>query len=107
MALDLMISRANVDLAVRYLDQCRVEGKPATLVGAFWYIDVHNKLVPEAEEINEALKEREDVFVQRAGDVVAFGYTGSEREITAEDMRAADRQYRKEFAAAYAKLRAK
>ena len=102
-----MINRANVDLALKYLDQCQAEGEPATLVGAFWYVDAHNKLVPEAEEINEALKKREGIFVQRVGDTIAFGSTGSEREITAEDMRIADQQYRKEFAAAYAKLQTK
>ena len=102
-----MINRANVDLALKYLDQCRAEGKPATLVGAFWYVDAHNKLVLETEEINEALKKREDIFVQRMGDTVVFGSAGSEREITAEDMRIADQQYRREFAAAYAKLQTK
>jgi hypothetical protein len=102
-----MISRANVDLALKYLDQCRAEGKPATLVGAFWYVDAHNKLVPETEEINEALKTREDIFVQRVGDTVVFGSVGSERQITTEDMCVADQQYRKEFAAAYAKLQTK
>ena len=100
-----MISRANVDLALKYLDECRAEGKPATLVGALWYVDAHNKLVPDTEEINAALKKREDIFVQRVSGAVVFGSAGSEREVTAEDMRVADRQYRKEFAAAYAKLR--
>ena len=102
-----MISQANVALAVEYLNRCRAERKLATLVGTFWYIDAKNKLVPELEEINEALKQRGEVFVERVNGEVVFSPTGSTREVTAEDMRAADRQYRKEFAAAYAKLRTK
>lgn len=99
-----MISTHVVKLATEYLDQCTAKNQPATLVGMHWYIDGLNKTIPMLDEVNEALMQRASVYVQRLNGAVVFVSSGSERTITAEDMKRADKQYRKEFAVTLRKL---
>jgi exopolysaccharide biosynthesis predicted pyruvyltransferase EpsI len=93
-----------VKLATEYLDQRNSENHQATLVGMHWYIDGRNKTLPTLEEVNEALSKRANVRVQRLHGAVVFGLGGTKRAVTIEDMRKADKSYRKEFAAALKKL---
>ena len=99
-----MISTHVVKLATEYLDQCSARNQQATLVGMHWYIDGRDKTLPMLEEVNEALMQRASVYVQRLNGEVVFASSGSERAITAEDMKRADKQYRKEFAVALKKM---
>ena len=99
-----MISAHVVRLAVEYLDQCAAKNQQATLVGMHWYIDGRDKTLPLLEEVNDALMQRSSVYVQRANGAVVFASSGSERTVTAEDMKEADKQYRKEFGAALKRL---
>jgi hypothetical protein len=99
-----MISTHVVKLATEYLDQCAAENQQATLVGMHWYIDGRDKTLPLLEEVNEALMQRASVYVQRVNGAVVFSSIGSERVVTVEDMKRADKQYRKEFAVALKKL---
>ena len=99
-----MISSHVINIAVEYLDGCAATNQRATLVGMLWHVDGRNKTLPLVEEVNEALKQRPSICVERVDSLVLFGLHGSERAITVEDMRGADKQYRKEFAAALRRL---
>lgn len=100
-----MIDEHVVKLGLEYLDQCASDGETATLVGMHWYIDGRNKTMPLTDEINEILRRRLDILVAREGKTVIFSANGKDRAVTPEDMTHADRQYRKEFNVAYARLR--
>ncbi len=102
-----MINSRSVELATEYLDQYAEKNQQPTLVGMHWHIDGRNKTLPLAEEINEALRQRPLVYVQRAGGTVVFSHNGHDRTVTAEDMKQADKQYRREFATAYRALQEK
>ncbi len=56
-------------------------------------------------EINEILRRRPRVSVERQDKTVAFTIGGKDQSVTEKDMTHADRQYRKEFAVALAQLR--
>lgn len=100
-----MVNAHVVDLAVGYLDECQATGRLATLVGMPWHIDGRDKTLPVLGEVNEALARRPRVFVSRPkGDVVFSGH-GTERCVTADDMRRADEQYRAEFSEELRRLR--
>jgi hypothetical protein len=99
-----MIDAHVVQLITDYLDQCITKGSQATLVGVQWYVDGRNKTLPLLEEINEALRHRPSLLVERLNGAVVFSLSGTEKVITAEDLRLADKQYRKEFSVAYKKL---
>src|SRR5258706_15963469 len=92
-----MIDVHVVDLITGYLDQCLAESSEATLVGVYWHVDGQNKTLPLLDEINEALRQRPSVRVQRTTGGVTFGPSGTEHTVTVEDSRKADKQYRKEF----------
>jgi hypothetical protein len=101
-----MLDTHVVKLAVEYLDQCVAGGQRPTIVGMHWYIDGRNKTMPLLSEVNEALRQRPQLRVARQDGIVVFSPEGSETLVTAEDMRKADKQYRKEFAAELRKLKA-
>ncbi len=96
----MMIDPNVVRLAVEYLDQCKTNNTQATLVGMHWHIDASNKTLPLLDEVNEALTHRPSIHVQRTNGLVIFGSDGTERAVSNEDMKRADKQYRKEFSAA-------
>lgn len=100
-----MIRQHVVNLATEYFNQCADRGATGTLVGMHWYIDGRDKTLPLVGEINEALKKQPSVFVTRENAFVVFSTDGTERTVTSEDMKQADKQYRREFAAAVADLR--
>ena len=100
-----MIDPHVIKLGTEYLDHCAATNEQATLVGMHWYIDGRNKTLPLLEEVNEALAQRPSFHVKRERGAVVFASAGSEPIVTAEDMRLADKQYRKEFAAALRKLK--
>lgn len=100
-----MISEHVVSLAIDYLDQCAAADRTATLVGMHSYIDGRNKTLPLMDEINEALKRRPSVGVNREDGSVVFSRSGTAHAVTHEDMKRADTLYRKEFSAALEKLR--
>jgi hypothetical protein len=92
MAIDSHVVR----LAIEYLDNCVANGSPATLVGMHWYIDGRNKTLPLRDEVNAALSERPSLGVKHVEGRVVFT-TGGKLAVTNEDMRHADKQYRREF----------
>lgn len=100
-----MIDSNVVDLAVEYLDQGDTEGAKCTLVDMHWYIDGRDKTIPFTEEVNEALKRRPSIFIRRDKGLVRFVSGSGDRSVSDTDMKLADAQYRKEFSAAYAKMR--
>ena len=92
-----MIDPHVVKLAVQYLDDCLGRKTAATLVGMHWYIDGRNKTLPLTEEVNAALSERPALGAERMEGRVVFTHAGKDL-VTSEDMRYADKQYRREFA---------
>jgi len=91
-----MIDPQIVKLAVEYLDDCVVRKTAATLVGMHWYIDGRNKTLPLTEEVNAALCKRPALGAERVGRRVVFTHAGKDF-VTNEDMRRADKRYRREF----------
>jgi hypothetical protein len=100
-----MLDTHIVSLAVEYLDACQASGRQTTLVGMHWHIDGRNRTVPSLNEVNEALSLRPQLLVSRQGGNVVFSPTGTERDVTPDDMRRADNQYRSEFSAEFRNLR--
>jgi hypothetical protein len=94
-----------VRLAVEYLDECKFKGAPATLVGMHWRIDSANKTLPLTDEVNEAIKQRPHLRIQRINGLVVFVPEGKDRTVTGEEMKLADKKYRKEFWAAVKKAK--
>ena len=87
-----MISERVVRLITEYFDECATSKSQATLVGILGYVDYRNKTLPMVEEVNEALRQRPS----------ALTYVPL---VSVEQMRQADRQYRKRFSQALKKLR--
>lgn len=100
-----MIDAHVVQLVTQYLDQCRNNGMAATLVGLHWHVDRVDRSIPSAEEINEALRQRKDAYVERTNEGTSFVGSGTERTVTAEDMKRAREQYSKEFWGAFRRLK--
>ena len=94
-----MIDPNVVRLAVEYLDSCLAAGTEATLVGMHWHIDGRNKTLPLLEEVNEALRQRPRLLVARHSGRIMFSLGGVDTAVTGDDMKHADKQYRKEFSA--------
>jgi len=61
-----------INLALDYLDSCRMQGREATLVGMHWYIDSRNKTMPILDEVNEALARRRELRVSCRNGAVVF-----------------------------------
>ena len=95
-----------VRLIVEYLSHSSVDGTRATLTGVLWYVDSRAKTLPSPEEVNAALAEFPAIRVERESGHVVFGNDGAGSSVNSEDMKLADRQYRREFSAALKKLRA-
>lgn len=100
-----MLDTHVVSLALEYLDECQSAGRQATLVGMHWYIDGRNKTLPLLSEVIEALSQRPQLLVSRQRGNVVFSPNGTGRDVTPDDMRGADKQYRSEFSAELRKLR--
>ena len=100
-----MIDANVVRLAVEYLDSCLAAGTEATLVGMHWHIDGRNKTPPLLDEVNEALRQRPKLLVTRHSGGIVFSLSGVDTGVTSDEMKRADRQYRKEFSAKLRELR--
>ena len=102
-----MISDHVVNWATKYLDKCFEAHEPATLVDMLNYIDYFERDIAVTEEVNEALRQRPSVYVQRESARIEFTSTGSNRMVTDDDMRRAFDIYEKEFWALNKKLEAR
>ena len=91
-----MLSDRVVRMITDYLDECATLKREATLVGMHWYVDSHNKTLPTVEEVNAALRQRPSFLA---------AITGNAPLVSEENMRQADREYRKEFSEALKRLR--
>lgn len=81
----LMIDEFAVKLAVEYLDRNFAHGTPADLVGMLDHVDYYDRVVMVLEEVQEVLKQRPCVYVQRVDGRVIFIQSCGDREITEED----------------------
>lgn len=80
-----MVDESVVQLATEYLDRYLEDEKGANLVGMLWYVDAREKLVPELDEVNEALARRPSARVHRVEGKVIFTATDGERTILQSD----------------------
>ena len=99
-----MIDEHAVKFAVEYLDRRFANGEHADLVGMLKHVDYFERVVIVREEVQEALKERPSVFMQRVDGRVIFTKTFGGREITDEDLERNTQMYRDEFWAEYREL---
>jgi len=100
-----MVDPNVVRLAVEYLDSCLSAGAEATLVGMHWHIDGRNKTLPLLDEVNEALRQRPELRVTHHNGGIVFSLSGVATAVTSDDMKLADKLYRREFSAKLRELR--
>jgi len=81
-----MIDEFAVKFAVEYLDRQFAKGNPTDLIGMLNHVDYFERVVMVVEEVNEALKERPSVYVQRIDGRIVFNQSSGDREITEEDL---------------------
>ena len=99
-----MIDEFAVKFATEYLDKHFAEGGPADLVGMLNHVDYFERVVMVVDEINETLRQRPSVYVQRIDGRVVFNQSDGDREITEEDLSRNVQMYRKWFEAQYKAL---
>jgi hypothetical protein len=75
-----------VKLAIEYLDKLFKTDQPATLVKLLGYVDARDKTVLNLDEVNEVLKQRPNVFVERVDGRVVFNQNSGDREVTKDDL---------------------
>jgi hypothetical protein len=100
-----MIEMHVVRLATEYLDYCFAKNEQATLVAMLNWIDAKDKTVANLDEVNDALRQRPAVSIQRIAGKIVFGSTGSDQAVTDDELRQACADYREEFRLAYEKLK--
>ena len=60
-----MIDESVVELGLKYLDGCIASGEQPTLRSMINYIDYHDRLIANLDEINEVLRQHPTIFVRR------------------------------------------
>jgi hypothetical protein len=99
-----MIDEFAVKFATEYLDKRFANGDPADLVGMLNHVDYFDRVVMVVNEVNETLKQRPSVYVQRIDGRVVFNQSDGDREITEEDLDRNVQMYNKWFEAQYKAL---
>lgn len=94
-----MIYEDVIELAVKYLEETFAEGKRADLPRMLMYVDAHDHIVMERDEVNEVLKRRPSVAVERTDGRIIFVHAAGDREIGEDDMRRNVAMYHDDFAA--------
>ena len=102
-----MIDEFAVKLAIEYLDRNFAKGAPADLVGMLDHVDYYDRVVMVMEEVQEVLKQRPSVYVQRVDGRVIFTQSSGHREITEEDLERNVRMKTDEFWAKYRQLQSR
>lgn len=100
-----MIDDSAVSRAAAYLDNCLEQSREPALVEMLEFVDAFDKVILNREEVNEALKQRPSIFVNRIEGRIVFSLTGTEREITEDDLRLNFEIYIKQFQARYQALK--
>ena len=99
-----MVDEFAVKFATEYLDKEFAKGESADLVGMLNHVDYFERVVMVLEEVNEALKQRPSVYVQRVDGKIVFNQSGGDRAIREEDLRRNVQMYHDWFQAKYKKL---
>lgn len=94
-----MIYEHVIELAVKYLEETFAEGKRADLPGMLMYVDAHDHIVMERDEVNEVLNRCPRVAAQRADGRIVFVHAPGDREIREDDMCRNIAMYHDDFAA--------
>lgn len=97
-----MIEEYVIKIMLDYFDKHISEGVDGDLADLHEYVDGRFKQLPLVEEVNEALARNTRIFVRREGKRIMLSLVGVNRTVTNEDMRIADKQFRKSF---YRKMR--
>lgn len=99
-----MIDDFAVKYATEYLDKQFSKGEPADLVGMLNHVDYFERVVMVLNEVNDALRQRPSVYVQRVDGRIVFNQSAGDREITEEDLDRNVRLYHQWFEAQYRAL---
>lgn len=99
-----MIDPYAVKHATEYLDGQFAKGEPADLVGMLNHVDYFERVVMVLDEVNETLRQRPSVFVERVDGRVVFNQNAGDREITTEDLERNHKMYHEDFWARYKEL---
>ncbi len=99
-----MIDELAVKFATEYLDKHLAKGGPADLVGMLNHVDYFERVVMVVDEVNETLRQRPSVYVQRIDGRIVFNQSHGDREITEEDLSRNVQMYRKWFEVQYKAL---
>ena len=86
-----------VRFAVEYLDKQFATGKPADLVGMLNHVDYFERVEMVLEEVNQTLRRRPAIHVQRISDRIVFDQQSGDREITDEDLNRNVQMYKEWF----------
>jgi hypothetical protein len=95
-----------VSLAVRYLDR-EVDDPRWSLMGLMEYVDAWDKTIIETDEVNEALRQRPEIWVVRLDGGIVFSSGPGERKVTDADLKETYDAYTKDFALRLEKLRSR
>ena len=90
--------------STEYLDKRFANGESADLVGMLNHVDYFERVVMVVDEVNETLRQRPSVYVQRINGRVVFKQSDGDREITEEDLSRNVQMYQKWFEAQYKAL---
>ena len=99
-----MIDAYAVKLAIEYLDLRFKNNQPADLPEMLDHVDYYDRVVMALDEVNEVLRQRPSVYVQRVGGRVFFNQSSGDREITEADLERNIKIRTDEFWARYKEL---
>lgn len=99
-----MIDEHVLNTALKYLDHCSSNGEQPTLVEMWNFVDYYLRSDLPAAVVNEALRRRPGLFVQRIDGRVVFSKFEGESEVTDEDVKRNFEIYSAEFWAKHKEL---
>ena len=80
-----MIDDFAVKFETEYLDKKFDKGEP-DLVGMLNHVDYFERVVMVVDEVNETLRQRQSIYVQRIDGRIVFSQSLGDREITEDDL---------------------
>lgn len=101
-----MIDHIAVNCAIEYLDKQFAKGEPADLVGMLNHVDYFERVVMVVDEVNETLRQRPSIYVQRIDGRIVFSQSAGDREITDDDLNRNAQMYHEWFQDQYERLQA-
>jgi hypothetical protein len=99
-----MVEQTAVNLALKYLDECSLKGKQASLVGMLEYVDYYERVVLVLDEVNEVLTQRPSLCFDSVDGQILFKTGLGRHEMTSEELMRGVQAYHGDFWARYKEL---